>query len=103
MQRKCHRCNVLYTPTSDSKLCDECLREIANGESVGVRVQKKKKKAVELDGKDKKVCVVCGKVFYTRYKCKKTCCRACSVAYRNSYRKEYYHNKKIAEIKERLA
>lgn len=66
MQRKCHRCDRLFTPDSNSTWCPDC-RE---GKPVAPRktkeqLEKEREARLEKAFKYTRYCVQCGKKFYT--------------------------------------
>lgn len=74
MQRKCHRCDRLYTPTEYSTWCPDCRA----GKQVKPRKTKEeldqeREKRLEKAFKYTKYCVQCGKKFYTNQPHKVMC------------------------------
>nr|DAN45797.1 MAG TPA: zinc-ribbon protein [Caudoviricetes sp.]DAU56715.1 MAG TPA: zinc-ribbon protein [Caudoviricetes sp.] len=70
MQRKCHRCDRLFTPDSHSTWCPDCRagKPIQKKRTVAeVRAEIKAKRDAEEAKKYKyeRYCICCGKKFYT--------------------------------------
>lgn len=64
MQRKCHRCDRLYTPTDHNTWCPDCVA----GKPVAPR-----KTAKQVAKEYARYCVQCGKRFYTNKANKMIC------------------------------
>ena len=74
MQRKCHRCDKLYTPVDHHTWCQDC----RDGKPVKPRktiaqLQVEREQEMERAYKYKKTCLYCGKEFYTNQNRKVIC------------------------------
>lgn len=74
MQRKCHRCDRLYTPTDHNTWCPDCM----DGKPIVPRktakqVAKENRERMEQAYKYARYCVQCGKRFYTNKANKMIC------------------------------
>ena len=66
MQRKCHRCDRLFTPDSDSTWCPDCRAgKPVKPRKTKEQLEQEREARLEKTFKYKRYCVQCEKKFYT--------------------------------------
>ena len=74
MQRKCHRCDRLYTPTDHNTWCPDCMEgKPVVPRKTAKQVAKENRERMEKTYKYAGYCVQCGKRFYTNKANKMIC------------------------------
>lgn len=74
MQRKCHRCDRLYTPTDHNTWCPDCMAgKPVVPRKTAKQVAKENRERMEQAYKNARYCVQCGKRFYTNRASKMIC------------------------------
>lgn len=74
MQRKCHRCDRLYTPTDHNTWCPDCMAgKPIVPRKTAKQVEKENRERREQAYKYARYCVQCGKRFYTNKANKMIC------------------------------
>lgn len=74
MQRKCHRCDRLYTPKDHNTWCPDCMAgKPIVPRKTAKQVAKENRERMEQAYKYARYCVQCGKRFYTNKANKMIC------------------------------